>query len=282
MADDDVEIPEPPSERDIALAARVIDPWRHIVEPRYEGLEHVPDSGPVLFVGNHTIFGIQDVPVLMLDLYREKGLKVRALGDHNHFRVPVWGDLLTRVGTVDGTRRTCSALMRRGEPILVFPGGAREVNKRAGERYELIWKRRYGFVRLAIEHGYPIVPFAALGGDDNYDVLLDIDHPLLKPLAAVLERVGGDRAKEVVPPLARGLGPTGLPKLQPFYFAFGEPIDTTPYAGRHEDRPTLRKVRDRVRRSIQRDLGRLADLRDAEDPPTGLPRLARAVLRQPG
>jgi 1-acyl-sn-glycerol-3-phosphate acyltransferase len=226
----------------------------------------------MLLVGNHTIFGAQDVPVMMLDLYREKGLKVRALGDHNHFRVPVWGDLLTRVGAVDGTRATCRALMRRGEPILVFPGGAREVNKRAGEAYKLIWKKRYGFVRLAIEHGYPIVPFAALGGDDNYDVLVDIDARVMRPLAALLERVAGERAKEVVPPLAVG------PRLERFYFAFGEPIETLPYADRHTDQPTLRKVRDKVARAVERQLDDLRQLREADDPPTGLPRLVKAVL----
>jgi 1-acyl-sn-glycerol-3-phosphate acyltransferase len=268
---DEVEVPEPPSDGDIAVAARVIDVWRRVVEPSYQGLENVPDGGPMLFAGNHTVFGAQDVPVMMLDLYREKGLKVRALGDHNHFRVPVWGDLLTRVGAVDGTRATCRALMRRGEPILVFPGGAREVNKRAGEDYKLIWKKRYGFVRLAIEHGYPIVPFAALGGDDNFEVLIDIDSRVMQPLAAVLERVGGERAKEVVPPVAVG------PHLQRFYFAFAEPIETLPYGDRHRDQRTLRKVRDKVSRAVERELQGLREVRDADDRPTGVARLARAI-----
>jgi 1-acyl-sn-glycerol-3-phosphate acyltransferase len=269
---DELDLPAPPSDGDIAVAARLIDPWARIVEPRYVGLDNVPDRGPMLFAGNHTIYGMQDVPVMMLELYRSKGLKVRALGDRGHFQVPVWGDLLARVGTVEGSRRTCGELFRRGEPVLVFPGGAREVNKRAGERYRLIWKQRYGFVRLAIEHGVPIVPFAALGGDDNYDVLVDIDARVMRPLAAVLERVGGERAKEVVPPIALG------PRLHAFYFAFGEPIDTTPYAGRHEDRPTLRKVRDLVSRAIERDLAALRELREREDPPTGIPRLLKTLL----
>jgi 1-acyl-sn-glycerol-3-phosphate acyltransferase len=269
---DEVEIPDAPSDGDIALAARVIDPWRRVVEPHYVGWENVPASGPMLFVGNHTIFGAQDVPVMMLDLYREKGLKVRALGDHNHFKVPIWGDLLTRVGAVDGTRETCRALMRRGEPILVFPGGAREVNKRSGEDYKLIWKKRYGFVRLAIEHGYPIVPFAALGGDDNYEVLLDIESRVMRPLAALLERVGGERAKEIVPPVAIG------PRLERFYFAFGEPIETLPYGDSHRDRRTLRKVRDKVSRAVARELEGLRAVRAADDPVTGPARLVKALM----
>ena len=37
--------------------------------------------------------------------------------------------------------------MERGEAILVFPGGGREVMKRKDEDYVLIWKERLGFVR---------------------------------------------------------------------------------------------------------------------------------------
>ncbi len=43
--------------------------------------------------------------------------------------------------------------MRRGELVMVFPGGAREVNKRKNERYKLV-ENRLGFARLAIQHGY--------------------------------------------------------------------------------------------------------------------------------
>jgi 1-acyl-sn-glycerol-3-phosphate acyltransferase len=64
--------------------------------------------------------------------------------------------------------------MRRGELVTVFPGGGREVNKRKNEQYKLVWKNRLGFARLAIQHGYPIVPFASVGaehGDPNRSVI---------------------------------------------------------------------------------------------------------------
>jgi hypothetical protein len=35
--------------------------------------------------------------------------------------------------------------------VLVYPGGGREVAKRKGEKYQLLWKERVGFARLAIE-----------------------------------------------------------------------------------------------------------------------------------
>ncbi|MGE5441823.1 MAG: hypothetical protein ACM3Q0_02020, partial [Bacteroidota bacterium] len=57
--------------------------------------------------------------------------------------------------------------------IVVFPGGGREVARRKGEQYKLIWKARTGFVRMAIRYGYPVVPFAQVGADDAFDILVD-------------------------------------------------------------------------------------------------------------
>src|SRR5690606_20464552 len=62
------------------------------------------------------------------------------------------------------------AAMQQGYSILVFPGGGREVLKRQGEQYQLIWKQRYGFLKLAQEFNYDLVPFAALGADEVYEI----------------------------------------------------------------------------------------------------------------
>ena len=138
---------------------------------------------------------------MLLGLHERSGIIVRSLGDHLHFQVPLWRDLLTRFGTVDGTRENCEALMRAGEPILVFPGGAREVFKHKGEQYHLIWKNRTGFAALAIAHGYPIVPFAAVGAEDCYDILVDSDDPAER--ARTPPGVAYPRADEL-PPVVNG------------------------------------------------------------------------------
>ena len=58
---------------------------------------------------------------------------------------------ITAGGMVRGTRDNVRALMRSRQTILVFPGGAREVNKRRGQQYQLLWRERIGFARLALE-----------------------------------------------------------------------------------------------------------------------------------
>jgi 1-acyl-sn-glycerol-3-phosphate acyltransferase len=238
----------PPSAELDALGA-LLAPWRALTDPKFFGLSHVPRSGPVVLVGNHTIFGALDLPLMIDGIRRERGRFVRGLAEHAHFAVPAWRDLLVRFGAVRGTRDNCRTLLAAGEAVLVYPGGGREVAKRKGEAYHLIWKQRMGFARMAIEAGCPIVPFGAVGAEDSYDILIDADSPVLAPVRGVVNRLGG--RWELAWPIARGVGLTPLPRPERFYFAFGEPLDTAPWAGRHDDQRALRAVRDRARAGVE-------------------------------
>lgn len=278
QADDDV-IRHRPTEAELRAAARVLAPFRAVIRPRFHGLENIPRRGRVLLVGNHTVYGLQDIPLMLAEIHESRGRFVRGLADHAHFRVPVWRDLLTRFGAVRGTRENCGRLMGAGEAVLVFPGGAREVNKRRGERYQLIWKQRLGFARLAIQHRCPIVPFASVGPEESYEVLLDYDHPLAAPVRAVAERLG--IRDDAIPPLARGIGLTALPRPQRFYFAFGERIDTRRWEGRHEDERACRTLRDEVRAAVEGLIESLLAERE-QDPERDLPSRIAAGARSIG
>ena len=252
-----------PTEAELIAARVLLTPWQWVTAPRFYGLERVPRDRPVLFVGNHTMMGVLDPPLLVMALHDQCGVFVRPLGDHLHFRIPLWRDLLARFGTVDGTRENCRALMRAGESILVFPGGGREVFKRRGERYQLIWKQRMGFARLAIEHGYTIVPFAAVGADDCFDIIVDGDDLLRTPLGRLIQEVSPE--PDAIPPLVRGLGPTPLPRPERFYFWFGKPIETRRLRGREQDDAVCFAVRERVRRAVQMGMATLLAAR-SQDP----------------
>jgi 1-acyl-sn-glycerol-3-phosphate acyltransferase len=254
-----------PSEVELAAARVLLEPWHWLTAPKFYGIEHVPNDRPILAVANHTVMGVLDVPFLVLGLYERRGVFLRSLGDHLHFQVPLWRDLLARFGTVDGTRANCRRLMRAGESILVFPGGGREVFKHKGEKYRLLWKERMGFARLAIEFGYPIVPVAAVGAEECYDILVDSDELRRTPIGPLLERLA-PRPDEI-PPLVRGIGP--LPRPERFYFRFGAPIETAALAGRQTDDAVCFALRERVRRAVARGIRAL--LREREhDPEHGL------------
>jgi 1-acyl-sn-glycerol-3-phosphate acyltransferase len=261
-----------PSRAAIALARAALAPWRWLTAPRFFGVEHVPTDRPVVLAGNHTVMGLLDVPVMLLGLHERRRIWPRPLGDHLHFQLPGWREFLQLYGTVEGTPESCRALMRAGESILVFPGGGREVFKRKGERYRLLWATRSGFARLAIEHGYPIVPFAAVGAEECYDILVDAGDLLrfVPPLRWL------PRAEEV-PPLVRGLGPTLLPRPQRFYFHFGQPIETRHLMGLEGDERIVLALREQVRAAVDAGIAFLLRERERDPERALLARITAAV-----
>jgi 1-acyl-sn-glycerol-3-phosphate acyltransferase len=239
-------IPDAPTAEDVATVKRMIGPLQKLINPKIYGIENVPQRHALL-VGNHTTLGGLDIPLICAELW-ERGAMVRALGDNAHFKIPGFRDALLSFGVVPGTRANTSELMQRGELVLVFPGGGREVAKRKGEQYKLIWKNRMGFARLAIQHGYPIIPFASVGVEHGMDIILDADSKLLSPVAKLVKTVLGYSDTS---PIVRGIGPTPIPRPERQYYWFGEPIDTTPYAGRQEEDAAAHAVRDQAAAAIE-------------------------------
>ncbi len=239
--------------------AALLAPLARVTQPKLYGVDGVPERG-ALFVGNHTLFAFLDLPFMMAELWKRRNIKIRGLGDHAHYGIPVWRDILTRAGMVRGTRDNVRDLMGDGQDILVFPGGGDEVFKDRGQQYKLLWKERIGFARLAIEHGYPIVPFAAVGAEDMLDIVADGSTPVFGQLSALMKKLAGVS----LPPIAFGVGPTLLPKPERLYFWFGEPIDTARLGD--EDAAALR---DEVRDAVEGGIDFLFAEREA-DPQRGL------------
>lgn len=251
-----------------AAVQRLMAPRRRYFRPEFIGLNNLDLERPALFVGNHTRYGLLDVPLMLEHLYVHRGLFLRSLGDHGHFAVPVWRDWLVGNGMVLGTPENCDALMEAGESILVFPGGAREVWRRKNEQYTLIWKKRLGFVRLAMKHGYDIIPFASFGADDCYSVLVDAEDMLSQRwLNSLLEKAGLKallRGGDVIPPIGVGVGPTLLPRPERLYFSFGERLQTASLQGQETDEAVLWQVREQVAASIREQLDMLRVIRDKD------------------
>lgn len=70
-------------------------------------------------------------------------------------------------GLIDPSEALCLRALEAGHQLLITPGGRREASPRA-RGYRLRWDDRYGFARLALATGVPIVPLAAVGGFAAY------------------------------------------------------------------------------------------------------------------
>lgn len=134
------------------------------------GAEKIP-PGPAILVANHA-FG-WDIAFPMAAIREKLHRPVWALGEHAWWKVPVLRGLVATMGTVDGTPENLDRLLQRGELVLVLPGGLREAVKPRELRYSLLWGHRYGFVRAAIRNQAPLVPLAAIGADEWFDLVGD-------------------------------------------------------------------------------------------------------------
>jgi 1-acyl-sn-glycerol-3-phosphate acyltransferase len=261
-----------PSGAEFGAAKALLSPWRALTDPRVDGYGNLPPDGRYLLVGNHTTLGLFDIPFVVLGIHDETGVLVRSLGERQHFRVPLWRDLLARFGTVDGSREATRRLMRAGEPVLVFPGGGREVARRRGDYYPLVWRERIGFARLALEFGYPIVPFAMIGVDDMWDVVADADDPVYAPARALAARADVD--PDLLFPVVRGLGPTPLPRPQRIYARLRAPVAASDFGTSWDDAAGAAALRDAVRESVAAGIEELLEERESDPARRLIPRIA--------
>jgi 1-acyl-sn-glycerol-3-phosphate acyltransferase len=216
------------------------------------GLENIPRE-PTMFVGNHCLLGL-DGWLVMPALYYEAGRFARAMGDNIWLQFGAIGDRLIASGMIPADPRACAAMMEDGYDVLVFPGGAFESVKPAAEKYTLQWRERYGFVRMAAQHGYSITPFATVGPDDFYDHVIEGRELRDSPLGKLLTATGilpEDFRDDLLPPVPRGLFSTLIPKPQCCYLAFGEPVDVPNYRGKTVPQRVLRSVRTATQTGIE-------------------------------
>ncbi|XID74447.1 lysophospholipid acyltransferase family protein [Alkanindiges sp. WGS2144] len=193
-------------------------------KPRFYGLEHLDLQKPALYIGNHTLYGF-DSPAFVLGVYQYKKIWLRGLADRFHFYLPLWRHALAQFGAFEGNRQAVAWLMQQGKHILIYPGGSREVLKNKGEAYQLMWKQRIGFIDLAIEHGYDIIPFAALGGEETLDIIFDSNDFNHSWLGRLAQKSGFSRKflrnGEFFFPLVQGYkGIPFLPKPQVLSYQF--------------------------------------------------------------
>jgi 1-acyl-sn-glycerol-3-phosphate acyltransferase len=219
-----------------------------------------------LYVANHSIYGVTDGILYGAEAYLKKDVFLRSLADNMHFAFLPWRNLIVKLGFARGSRENCALLMKKKQHILVFPGGAREVWKRKGEEYKLIWKDRTGFARMAIAHGYDIIPVVNVGGDDAYDIVKNPEDLIpdnflgrLFKKSSVYKNMlrGGDN----IPPLAYGVGETLLPKPVKLYFAFGKRISTKRFKKDAENKEHQWQVRNEVELALNHMMLELIEYR---------------------
>ncbi len=133
------------------------------------GLGNIPDSGPVLLVGNHSGGNMTpDTVIFTLAFSTYFGVE-RAFYQLAHNLVLAMPALrwLRRFGTVAASPDNAARALESGAAVLVYPGGDREVHRPTYQRNRIDFAQRVGFIRLALDRDVPIVPVVSIGGQET-------------------------------------------------------------------------------------------------------------------
>lgn len=210
------------------------------------GAHHIPPTGPVIFVANHSGALPIDGAMIVTTVDRHGGRPLRFLYDRFVENLGPVSTFYRRVGGVVASRENALALLREGEPVLLFPEGVPGVAKSFGDRYRL---RGFspGFARLALALDVPVVPVAVVGAEEMY------------PVVGRIEGLGRLLGAPYVPltPFFPLLGPLGaLPLPTKWFIRFGRPI-RLPQADGETRWQRARGETIKMRRKIQAMVTRL-------------------------
>lgn len=212
--------------------------YRHYFRVEAEGLDRLP-AGRFLLIGNHSgqlpFDAAMITTAILLEAPRPRIM--RSMVERWSAELPFVSHFFTRTGQVVGDPATCQRLLEADEAVLVFPEGARGINKLFSQRYQLE-RFGHGFMRLALQTRCPVVPVAVVGAEEQAPAIYD-----LKPLAKLL----GFPALPIIFP---HLVPLPLPVKYHLYF--GEPL--TFEGSADDDDEVIGAHVKRVKKTIQRML----------------------------
>ena len=189
-----------------------------VFRPWVVGSEHLPQSGPVIIVGNHlSVIDSFFMPLMVdrrvsflakSDYFTGKGIKGWLV---KTFMLAVGQIPIDRSGgkASEASLNTGLGVLERGDVLALYPEGTRSPDAR-------LYRGRTGVARLVLESGAPVVP------------AIMIDTEKCMPIGAKFPRV-------------RRIGTI-----------IGEPMDFSRFSGMSTDRFVLRSVTDEIMVEIQR------------------------------
>lgn len=161
----------------LASSLRVVG-WlyRHYFSVRCHGIEHIPERGRCILVGNHSGGYAIDAGMAIAACFFELEPPRLAHGMADRFinRLPFLSEICNRTGQITGLPQHALQLLNDERMLLVFPEGARGTSKLFWNRYSL-GQFGTGFMRLALRTGSPIVPFAFLGGGEAVPTIANLE-----------------------------------------------------------------------------------------------------------
>ncbi|MGH7895365.1 MAG: 1-acyl-sn-glycerol-3-phosphate acyltransferase [Candidatus Binatia bacterium] len=138
--------------------------------PEFEGIEHIPTSGPFIAAGNHNGGPVLADLWTMLVFWEQTigpDFPVYCMVHDVAFRVRPAGNVFLKLGGIKACPQSAERVMRLRGGLLVYPGGELDCCRTFWDRNKIDLHGRTGFIKLAFTYGAPILPFVNIGGHET-------------------------------------------------------------------------------------------------------------------
>lgn len=121
-----------------------------------KGMEYLPKKGSALIVFYHGAIPI-DLYYLIARIYLTRNRMIASVADRFLFKMPGFAVISDALNVSPGTIQSCSNTLKEGNLLAISPGGVYEAQF-GNNNYELLWKNRVGFAKVALDAKTIIIP----------------------------------------------------------------------------------------------------------------------------
>jgi 1-acyl-sn-glycerol-3-phosphate acyltransferase len=139
-----------------------------------KGLEHIPRQGRAVLAGMHRGFMPWDGVMALHTIVKKTGRYPRFLTHPSLLKFPFLANFMTKLGGVAACQESADHILERDGLLGIFPEGIHGAFTHYRQAYRLQAFGRDAFVKLALRHGAPIVPFVTVGSAEIFPIFAKI------------------------------------------------------------------------------------------------------------
>ncbi len=134
------------------------------------GMERIPSQGRALLVGMHRGFMPFDGVMALHAVVRDRGRYPRFLIHPALAKFPFLANFMTKLGGILACRENADHVLERDGLLGVYPEGIRGAFTPYSRAYKLGRFGRDEFVKMALRHQAPIIPFVTVGSAEIFPI----------------------------------------------------------------------------------------------------------------
>lgn len=207
-----------------------------------QGIEHVPREGGAVLTGVHRGFMPWDGVMALVAIHRAVGRIPRFLIHPCLVKLPFLANYMTKLGGLIACQENADRVLSRQGLLGMFPEGIHGAFSFYRDAYKLGKFGRDEYVRMALRHRAPILPFVTVGSAEIYPIWGRLDWKLVKRTTEWLFL-----------PLCPNFPFPGLPLPSKWHTRFLEPVPVQERYGPEaaDDPAVVRKISREVRSRMQ-------------------------------